>query len=335
MNNDVKLIGLLKDTVYCFVSPEAEVTEVVSIPGTGRFAYAHKVKLRMAAETEGPDGQPDREITLLSKQATFIERSALSRLYSQAANVPYSLSNCPLSKERSLLVVQDVAHGADPALLDPTKVKEKRLQALAYIHVANLGCLQDLPWLPKADLTYIAGTVEQGWREAWEAAHREPDFAGRMTRYGEETLARVEDAAEGIAAEMAACLAAVDTYTMIHHSLNPEGVLTDDQGEVYFADWEDARYGSLFLDLPLHCSGLKDALAYRNYLSVFGFEIPEERFIALYGAATRYAGLRLLGEHLGRGRQDAYTEANVFRALQMVLRPVPAWNGLLMQSEVV
>lgn len=335
MNNDVKLIGLLKDTVYCFVSPEAEVTEVESIPGTGRFAYTHKLKLKMAAETEGPEGQTVREISLLSKQATFIERSALSRLYSQAANVPYSLSNYPLSKERSLLVIQDVAQGADPTLLDPARVKEKRLQALAYIHVANLGCRQDLPWLPEAGLAHIAGTVEQGWRQAWEAARREPDFTERMLRYGEDTLVRVKDAAEGIAAEMAACLAAADTYTMIHHTLNPESVLTDDQGEVYFTDWEEARYGSLFLDLPLHCSGLKDALAYRSYLSVFGFEIPEERFIALYGAATRYAGLRLLGEHLGRRRQDAYTEANVFRALQMVLRPVPAGNGLQVQSEVV
>lgn len=114
-----KLTELIKDTIYCFISPDIQVLGIENIPvGAGSQAVGlsrHKINWKITAENEtDPTGTTTTislevpGIYLYSKQATFIERSALSRLYSQAANVPYSLSNHPLNEGRSLLVIQDV-----------------------------------------------------------------------------------------------------------------------------------------------------------------------------------------------------------------------------------
>ncbi len=61
-----------------------------------------------------------------------------------------------------------------------------------------------------------------------------------------------------------------------------------------FIDWEQAAYGSLYLDLPNHFL-VETALVYRDALAAHGYEIPVPEFMERYHAVGRYMGLRYLG----------------------------------------
>lgn len=67
-------------------------------------------------------------------------------------------------------------------------------------------------------------------------------------------------------------------HTLIHNDLNPGNVLVRRNTEVYFIDWEEARYGSLFLEFPLRCTTRGHAVRYRDYLSELGIPFPESLF---------------------------------------------------------
>ncbi|CAH1215514.1 hypothetical protein PAECIP111892_04104 [Paenibacillus auburnensis] len=313
---------LIKDTVYCFVCPEAEVLSVESVPmhaGTRAVELIrNKVRLqRRAGIKTGPDAA--EEVSLVTKQATFVERSALSRLFSQAANVPFSLSGQPLHEGRSLLCIEDVDYRTDYGTLDIAALQDKELRALAYIHYANLGCTCDLPWLPKVDEDYIAKSINEWWRPSWERAKENPVFA---ETFGTEIISRIEDIAGRIVEDMAPVIHDESTYTMIHNDLNPGNVLVKGNDEVYFIDWEEARYGSLFMDIPMRCGTLQQAEDYRRYLGFFGCDIPDQHFAKLFPIASRYLGLRFMGWNLGVWQQNEQAKSGLIKYMDMVTHPL-------------
>lgn len=327
--NDNKLTELIGNTIYCFISPEIQVLDVENIPlkgglqaiGLSRHIIHWRMKEGTARDVSGITcpAVETPDISLYSKQATFIERSALSRLYSQSANVPYSLSNYPLNEGRSLLVIQDVDAGTDYSRLNIPKLQDNELQALAYIHRANLGCRGDLPWLPKIDEPYVSRMVEEQWRFSWTHAKDNPAFA---LTFGADVISEIEKAAGSIVRQLAPVIHDAGTYTMIHNDLNPGNVLVHNNEDVYFIDWEEARYGSLFMDIPMRCVTLEQARAYRTYLGNLGLYIPESRFAELFSIASRYLGLRFMCWNLGVWEHNDQAKTDLLKYMKMVTQPL-------------
>jgi hypothetical protein len=313
---------LIKDTVYCFVSPESEVLSIESTPmqpgSQSVELMRNKVRLQhKSGITEDPDRA--EEVSLITKQATFVERSALSRLFSQAANVPFSLTGQPLYEGRSLLCIEDVDCRTDYSKLDIAALQSKEMRALAYIHYANLGCKCDLPWLPQVDEAYLAKGINEWWRPSWERAKDNPVFA---ETFGTEIVTKIEDIASRIVEDMAPVIQDASTYTMIHNDLNPGNVLVHNNEEVYFIDWEEARYGSLFMDIPMRCGSLQQAEDYRRYLSLFGCDIPEQQFARLFPVASRYLGLRFMCWNLGVWQENEQARNGLIKYMEMVTYPL-------------
>src|SRR6266540_5145547 len=69
--------------------------------------------------------------------------------------------------------------------------------------------------------------------------------------------------------------------TLIHADINPSDVLVQD-GKPYFIDWQTARWGPLYLDLPHHHCTLAQAELYRRALAARGYAIPPDAFAAHY-----------------------------------------------------
>ncbi|QSF45752.1 hypothetical protein [Paenibacillus tianjinensis] len=95
-------------------------------------------------------------------------------------------------------------------------------------------------------------------------------------------------------------------------------VLVKGNDEVYFIDWEEARYGSLFMDIPMRCGSLQQAGSYRRYLESLGFSIADQHFTERFAVASRYPGLGFMCWNLGVWQQNE-----------------PAWNGLLQYMDMV
>ena len=135
-----------------------------------------------------------RDISFITKKATFIERSALSRLFLQGANVPYSLSNEPHTQDRSLICIQDVDYQTNYSHLDIDLLQNKELQALAYIHGTNMGlekrtAIGYLLWI---DLISCE-MMERRWRPLWNIAIKSPSF---IEEFGSPLILEIEAVAE-------------------------------------------------------------------------------------------------------------------------------------------
>lgn len=322
LTDSSKRIGLIKDTVYCFISSEAEVLEIESTPmNLGSKAVEltrNKVWLQSGPGMTGR-AAPKEEASLITKQATFVERSALSRLYSQGAKVPFSLSGQPLHEGRSLLCIEDADCRTDYGRLNVPALQHKEMEALAYIHYVNLGCRCDLPWLPQVNEAYLSEVIHTSWSVSWKYARQNPAFA---EAFGPETLSAIEGIAGRVVQDMIPVIHDTDTYTMIHNDLNPGNVLVKDDAEICYIDWEEARYGSLFLDIPMRCGTLQQAEDYRRHLGRLGCEIPQQHYAMLFRAASRFLGLRFMCWNLGVWQQNGQARADLAKYMKMVTAPL-------------
>ncbi|WP_433581864.1 hypothetical protein [Paenibacillus amylolyticus] len=147
----VTLQHLIKQTINQYVSSDIHIQSIKSNPvGAGSQAVEllrHHIEFLINGV--------NKDISFVTKKATFIERSAFSRLFLQGANVPYSLSNEIHTQDRSLICIQDVDYQTDYSHLDIDLLQNKELQALAYIHGTNMGSKKELPWIPIVDRSHI------------------------------------------------------------------------------------------------------------------------------------------------------------------------------------
>ncbi|MCQ6561233.1 phosphotransferase [Paenibacillus mendelii] len=308
---EVNEVQLLEKTIQRYISPDAGVISIESKSiGMGFQAVdllRHRVKLHVNGE--------ETCVSFVTKKATYIERSTLSLLYSQAANVPYSLSIDSHAAGRSLLCIQDVDDQTDYGNLDIPSLQMKEMQALAHIHRTNMGNQTALPWLSRVDQAHISKMLNERWRPSWEAAKENKAF---IEEYGVHLIAEIEDAAHHIVHDIGVVIQDESTYTLIHNDLNPGNVLVHHNEDVYFIDWEEARYGSLFFDIPLRCSSLKLANEYRDQL---GIEIPQSRYEPLFSIASRYLGLRYMSWNLGAWQHNQQAKDDLKRYIEMVVSP--------------
>ncbi len=152
-----------------------------------------------------------------------------------------------------------------------------------------MGRATELTWLPRADRAYFEDYILADYRAQVARAMERPAF---VEAYGD--IARQMDEAVGpFLAAMDARWAEGDTLTLIHADLMDTHILVRD-GHPSLIDWGQARYGSLYLDLPNYFTPDTVSL-YRDALAELGLEIPEERFMRRYHAAGRYSGFKYMG----------------------------------------
>lgn len=109
------------------------------------------------------------------------------------------------------------------------------------------------------------------------------------------------------------------TYTLIHNDLNPGNVLVHNNSDVFFIDWEDARYGSLFLDFPLRCTNPEQEEKYRQFLEDQGVVYSDQHFRHLFTIASRYLGLRYMSWNLGAWSTNRQAKEDLKKYLDMVV----------------
>jgi len=307
-----ELHTLLKETVKRYISPEGRVLRVESKPiGMGMQAVEllrHHIVLQ--------EEECERSISLVSKQATLTDRRVLSRLWTQSANVPYSVTDDLESESRRYLCIQDVDDKTDYHNLDIDSLRQKEMRALAYLHSANRGQAGQLAWLPRADIRHVENMLNERWKPAWKMAKANERF---MEEFGEH-VPWIEAVSSRIVKEMEIVIADEASRTLIHNDLNPGNVLVHDNRDVMFIDWEEARYGSLYLDAPLRCGSCTEAEPYRDMLASFGLEIPKPRFQELYSVASRYLGLRFMAWNLGAWSGDARAKEGLHHYIGMTMR---------------
>jgi hypothetical protein len=302
------LYDLIQGTVKEFIDPNAEVLIIDSNPiNMGLQAVdlrRYKVLLGNKAE-----------ISLITKSATSIERRVLNRLYKQKANVPYSLSYGSEVEERAPVCIQDVDYQTDYGNLNINLLQKKEMKALAHIHASNFGLRKELSWLPLADCAHIEKMINERWKPQWEVAKNDDQFINVFGDY----ITAVESTASTIIGDLQNLVNDEANYTLIHNDLNPGNVLVHNSTDVFFIDWEEARYGSLFLDIPLRCGSTEQVEEYRESLSAKGVEFSDSRFTQFFNVASRYVGLKYMGWNLGNWTNNSHAREGLQKYLGMVV----------------
>ncbi|XEC94195.1 phosphotransferase family protein [Paenibacillus tarimensis] len=306
--NEIYVNELIQETIHRFISPTAKVNNIDSTPVSMGMQsvdlYRHKVRII--------DHNARKDISLISKKATITERRALCMLLSQSANVPFTWTK-DLTEGRAYICTQDVDYLTDYNNLDIAMLQNKELHALAFIHHANLGKREQLSWLAPADQNHIYTMIHERWRAAWKVAKNNEQFMDEFGIY----VPTVESVARSITDDMIRVLNDERTHTLIHNDLNPGNVLVYNNEDVMFIDWEEARYGSLLLDVPLRFT-VEQAEDYRDALASLGHEIPHSLFIRQYKMAARYLGLRYMSWNLSVWTGDPNAKQGLKKYLNMV-----------------
>ncbi len=202
-------------------------------------------------------------------------------------HVPWSHTDDLHTDAPALVCMQDVGKEQQPPLAGMLK---EAAEALASIHAANFGKIEQLGWLPRADRAYFeGGFVLTTWPREWDETMRIEEFA----RVWGPERPRLEEAAARFLADMGQLWAEGDSLMLIHADLHNDHVLLHG-GEPYFIDWGQARSGSFYLDLPDYFAP-DDACHYREALADLGHTIPEVAFMERYRMAGRYVAFKYMG----------------------------------------
>lgn len=221
---------------------------------------------------------------IISKEAHLLERRVLALLCDQNQAVPRTfIPNFSLDKSRFYQQYVDseiTGHGP----FDPTTKAYAR--ALARIHYMNLG--QHREWLPLATENFEDRLWLRAWRKEWHINLTIPKFA---LEYGCYTN-RLDDSLSQLLTFLHQRTIEGTTLTLINTDLTPNHIRSID-GHPVFIDWDQAAFGSFYLDLPNYFS-IETVLCYRDALSEFGFDIPPALFMENFHEVGRYMGLRYL-----------------------------------------
>src|SRR5215216_61568 len=188
---DQPLHDLLLSTLQRFVTIDAQITHITSVPlqggMSGSTVLRHTIQYTTAANAA--------VISLITKDADHREWHVLQHLQSQQQpNIPFAHTINTAHGERLLICLQDVGDQNRPTSLDPISETELAREAagLAAIHTANFQQHIQLNWLPLMSPSYVQDMLfERAWRPAWETAVAHASFATTFR----DAIPRVEAAA--------------------------------------------------------------------------------------------------------------------------------------------
>ncbi len=234
---------------------------------------------------------------LLTKTMQRKERCVLHELSQQGhANVPFAFTEDLVSDEPILTCMQDLGtqRVGIPSAEDTTptspELDRQVAQALAAIHVRNLGRTDLSAWLPNADTAYVTDfLVKAVWRDNWEQSlANNATFAHEFARY----TASLEKAGEQLAKTMQTLWEENNALTVTHGEIHGEHIMLY-QGKPYFIDWGWTYYGPFYLDLPAYFTP-HTVHHYWRALHEHGMSINEVNFMERYREIGRYVGFKYL-----------------------------------------
>lgn len=303
-----EILEMIQESMLQFISKTAIVLEVESSPLNLGYQAVNLSRHKVLIDNEGTK----EYVSFITKMANKTERQILHRLFLQSANVPFSRTHDLNSENRSLICIQDVDYKTNYQSLELEMLQKKELHALAYIHKTNHGLRGELSWLPLANRDHIEKMVYERWKPAWEEAKNNEQFIETFGKY----IPEVEAISNSIANDIEVVLNDESSHTLIHNDLNPGNVLVHNNNDVFFIDWEEARYGSFYLDIPLRFE-LNKAKEYREVLASLGLETPIERFEKQYVIASRYLGIRFMTWNLGAWTTNVNAKDGLQKYLNM------------------
>lgn len=278
--------ALFTAALHSWLDPAAELLAVEEHPMPG-VGYSGASLRRYGLRYRGAAGEA-RAVELVVKEALPVERRVMVRLYRQGApGIPFCYAQDLESSERAPLCLEYLA----PASGQPgADALARAAEALAAIHAANLRDPALPGWLPAADgafaqTGYLLGNAHASWARALTDAEFARDYghlSGPLQAAGERFTRFLEDSWQ-----------AGRAVTLIHGDLH-DGNLVVRAGQPYFLDWEHARCGALYLDLPnlLDGDGLR---AYYQAITHLGAGLDESEFWQGVREAGRYVGFKYLG----------------------------------------
>ena len=225
-------------------------------------------------------------MTLITKECSLRERRVLDLLMSQGQCVPFSHTLDLITDSPMLVCQQDLSTDVRQAPLDG---EYQAARCLARIHFINRERAGDLTWLPPADRTYLENVILADYRAQLARAQERPEFSAQ---YGS-VVQHIEQEVHPFLTTMDALWKDGNSLTLIHADMMDSHVLMH-EGQPYVIDWGQARYGSLYLDLPNYFTPA-GALLYRDALAELGRDIPADQFIEHYREAGRYPGFKYIG----------------------------------------
>jgi fructosamine-3-kinase len=279
------LLALLSETIRTCVHPDAQITQTTEAP-LSQFGFS-------GAELQRYDiccsaGQkPAKTASLLVKDASLVERQALTTLFQQGhAVIPYCFAPDLVTDHAAPICMEYIQpDAAEPGLAFMRRTAE----GLADLHFRNLGQRQLLCWAPPADQSYFTGGyVLDTWRTSWNKHMADPEFAFEYRQY----QLPLESAAASLLREMDELWQEGETLTLIHGDLHAGNFLAKN-GNPYFIDWGHAHYGSFYLDLP-NLFSREVIPAYYDRLASLGLKIPPEVFFERYRQAGRHIGFKYM-----------------------------------------
>lgn len=307
-NETDKILELIQESMLQFISKTAIILELESTPLNMGYQAVNLSRHSVLIDDQGTK----ENISFVTKMANKTERQILHRLFLQSANVPFSRTHDLDSDERALICIQDVDYKTNYENLELERLQKKEIHALANIHKMNYGLRSELSWLPLANHDHIEKMIFGRWKPAWEEAKNNEQFIETFGEY----IPEVEDVLGSIINDIDVVLNDESSHTLIHNDLNPGNVLVHNNDDVFFIDWEEARYGSFFLDIPLRFQW-NQAIEYREVLASIGIEIPIERFEKLYVLASRYLGIRFMTWNLGSWTSNPNAKEGLKKYLKM------------------
>ena len=309
---DPEVTALVSATITRFISPVAAITGIDVLPideGVSGLPI-HRVGVSFTS-TDGSSAYAQ----LVLKQCSAIERRVLDRLQDPPRHAPYAVSSGADVKVGGLVCMQDLGERQRPGSLSPIdpELQRREAEALADIHIVNLQA-PDIEWLPTADRAYYEWAIEQQFfRWAWDKARANGAFVDRFAPH----LGAVEDTAMHVIDEMVTLSADPRWTTLVHTDINPSNVLILGD-EPFIIDWDTARRGPLFLDLPHHLSTREQVEDYRLAAEQRGLTIDPDEFSTLYRVAAHYTGLRYIWWTLEAWQDDATLDIWVEHYLRMI-----------------
>ena len=280
------LHALLEQTIRRHIRPDAHLLTFATQPmQEDEQGYSGARMERHVGSFRTPAGDTQL-VTLLTKDASLRERRVLDLLQSQGQCVPFSHTLDLVTEGPMLVCQQDLS--VDPSQAPPD-MERQAARCLARIHAANLGRAGDLAWLPRADRAYVEDSILADYREQLARARERPTFSAE---YGS-IAQQIEQAVAPFLTTMEALWTEGDSLTLIHADMMEDHVLIH-ASRPYLIDWGQARYGSLYMDLPNYFTP-EGALLYRDALAEFGHAIPADAFMRRYRDAGRYPGFKYIG----------------------------------------
>ncbi|MBA3943469.1 MAG: aminoglycoside phosphotransferase family protein [Herpetosiphonaceae bacterium] len=222
-----------------------------------------------------------RSVTLVIKIALHYEREILALLNSQGhRNIPLTYAE---DLHTPIPMVMCQQHAGERRSLTSEEVRTIA-HSLAMIHAMNRGDAHHLPGMRRL----VSHTFLAWWRPIWQQALMDQSFVHEFGSY----ISEIEQAVVRFTYTLDRLWQEADSLTMLHTDLSLWHVLVD-HNHLYIIDWDQARYGPWYLDLP-NLFTLETVLAYYVGLCNAGIAPDMVTFLANFHATWSFVGLKYM-----------------------------------------